>query len=290
MKKLVLLFSFTLIASIVSAQDVTDIDKHFAPVKSSDLLVLGTFHFSNPGLDDYKPEHEINIFSEEKQKELQEVLKTIKKFGPTKIALEVNRSGQARLDSLYNAYLEGKFELKSNEIYQVGFRLAKMLGHKKVYAVDARARGYESNLSDEEHKKKQQYFAEKAGMDVVQREMLINQKYFELYKYGDKLKTQMSLLDYFLLQNDPKVLSNSHGHYLIGNFKMGEGNDYYGPDNSMWWYNRNIRIFHNLLNISTPGKDKVFLLIGAGHVPILNFLADASVDFKRKELKEFVTK
>lgn len=34
-------------------------------------------------------------------------------------------------------YLAGKHELTSNETEQIGFRLAKELGHKTVYAVDA---------------------------------------------------------------------------------------------------------------------------------------------------------
>ncbi|MDY8137200.1 DUF5694 domain-containing protein [Aquimarina sp. 2201CG5-10] len=290
MKKILLLLLLTVCIQTTNGQQTIDVKKHFATVGTSELMMLGTFHFNNPGLDDYKPKHDIDIFSAQKQKELQEILEVIKKFGPTKIAVESRKTNQKRIDSLYQEYLAGRFELRANEIYQIGFRLAKMLGHKKVYAVDAGARGYKSDLSDEDYKKKEQYFAQKAGMQVVKRELLIDKKFNELYEIEDELKTKMSLLDYFLLQNDTELVMASHGHYLIGNFKMGEGNDYFGPDNAIWWYNRNLRIFHNLLNINQPGKDKVFLLIGSGHLPILNFLADASIDFDRKEFKDYVKK
>lgn len=51
-----------------------------------EILLLGTFHFSNPGLDSYRPEHDVDIFSERRQAELREVLDRLARFRPTKIA------------------------------------------------------------------------------------------------------------------------------------------------------------------------------------------------------------
>lgn len=45
---------------------------------------------------------------------------------------------QKRLDSLYNAYVPGDWNLGSNEAYQIGFRLAKELGLKGVSCADTR--------------------------------------------------------------------------------------------------------------------------------------------------------
>ncbi|SNR15477.1 DUF5694 domain-containing protein [Tenacibaculum jejuense] len=266
------------------------IQEHFKEIKTSDVFILGSFHFANPGLDTYKQKHAVNIFSEEKQKELKELLRTIKKFAPTKIAVEWRASKQKKLDSLYNAYIKGNFKLKSNEIYQIGFRLGKLLGHKKIYAVDASARNFKSDLSKKEHEAKQAYFIDKADEKMLKREMNIDKTYFSLYEKEDKLKTEVSLLEFFRVLNNDDVINQSHGHYLIGDFKMGERekNDYYGADRAIWWYSRNLRIFQNLLNINTPGEDKVFVLIGAGHLPILNFLAKASVDFKITTLEQII--
>ncbi|WP_299620044.1 DUF5694 domain-containing protein [uncultured Tenacibaculum sp.] len=267
-----------------------EIDEHFKEIATSDVFILGSFHFANPGLDTYKQKHSVNIFSKEKQAELKEVINTIKKFAPTKIAVEWKATKQNRLDSLYNAYLKGNFELKSNEVYQIGFRLGKLLGHKKIYAIDASARNFKSDLTKEDHKKKQGEFINRAGAEVLQREMTIDKTYFSLYEKEDKLKTEVSLLEFFRVLNNKDVVNHSHGHYLIGDFKMGarEKNDYYGADKAIWWYSRNLRIFQNMLNINTPGKDKVFVLIGAGHLPILNFLANASVDFNMTTLEELI--
>lgn len=273
------------------AQKTTfDVDQHFKEAGSSELMILGSFHFNNPGLDTYKPKHNIDILSKEKQKELMEVIGVIKKYAPTKIAVEAKKYRQAYIDSLYNAYLKGTFTLRRNETYQIGFRLAKMLGHKKVYAIDASAKRFDNGMTNEEHTEKENYFIQKANPSILQRELLLDQKFTAMYEFEDALKSKVSLLDYFLFMNDSKIVKAGHGHYLIGNFKMGEGKDYYGPDNAMWWYNRNLRIFHNLLQINDPGKDRVFLLIGSGHVPILDFLTETSIDFKKKEFKDYISK
>ena len=284
-----ILFAFMVSTAFVWAQE-KEIKEHFKEIASSDLMILGTFHFANPGLDTYKPQYDINIFSEKSQKELREVLDVVKKFAPTKIAVEWRASSQQRLDSLYGEYLKGNFELKSNEIYQIGFRLAKELGHQKIYAVDAPVKRNLLGMSDEEYNNKKNYFLQKAPQEMLMREQTINNTFMSLYAKGDKLKTEVSLLDYFRVLNDPYAVQNSHGHYLIGDFKMGEGEkgDYFGADAAMWWYNRNLRIFQNILRVNEPGKDKVFVLMGAGHLPILNFLAKSSVDFNYLSLQEVI--
>lgn len=286
MKSRILLIVLFITTSLFAQKN--QIDEHFKNIKSSDLLILGSFHFANPKLDSYKPKYTVDIFSDKRQKELRELLNAIKKYAPTKIAVEWKATDQEKLDSLYSAYLEGKFKLKSNEIYQVAFRLGKELGHKKLYAVDAPSRNFKSSLTQKEYKTKKNYYVQKAGAKMLKREMNINKTYFSLYEKGDKLKTEMSLIEYFKVMNNQDVVSHNHGHYLIGEFKMGEAKkgDYFGADNAIWWYSRNLRIFQNILNINTSGEDKVFVLMGAGHLSILNFLAKSSVDFKLKNFEE----
>lgn len=279
-----LFFSFTCLAQ----QDHLDLEEHFKEIPASDLLILGTFHFKDAGADSYKPKNTVDILSPERQKELEKVLDNLKEYGPTKIAVEVKKSGQDRLDSLYTAYLNGKFQLPENELYQIGFRLGRLLGHDRIYAVDAESRRYTPGLSEAEHAEKQQYFIEKADQSLLQREMKLEELYNELYSKKDDLKMQVSLLDYLLFLNSPELVETGHGHYSIGSFKMGEGEDYYGPDGATAWYNRNLRIFHNLLQITDPGKDRIFMLIGAGHLPILNLLAESSPDFDKIEFAELV--
>ena len=40
------------------------------------LLILGTFHFEDAGLDDYKPQHSLDVLSEGRQEEIEEIVST----------------------------------------------------------------------------------------------------------------------------------------------------------------------------------------------------------------------
>ncbi len=287
MKKLLITLSTALFVTGLYGQKFgVDPASFFKDVDQSELLMLGTFHFKDAGLDGYKPEYDIDIMSEQRQKELREVLDIIKKFKPTKIALEVKKSRQGHLDSLYNEYLAGRLELSANEIYQVGFRLAKELGHTKVYAIDATTRGFYDG--DGEYDERENYFLKKADPKLIEREEAMSKRFFELYAAEDKQKIQHTLLESLLYENDPERRRIGHGHYIIGNFKMGEGDDYFGADSSVYWYLRNARIFHNLLRLQEDKRERVFLLIGAGHLPYLEFMGASSPDFKKRHLKEFV--
>lgn len=97
-----------------------------------EILVLGTFHMANPGHDVHNMQID-DVLSPKRQKEMEEVVKVLGRFHPTKIAIE--SSGSDRVKQ-YSDYLSGRYTLSSNEIDQLGFRLAKELGHQTVYPVD----------------------------------------------------------------------------------------------------------------------------------------------------------
>lgn len=286
----VLLFCRAFPAANAQNYSIVDHSAFFTELPKSDLLLLGTFHFKDAGLDGYKPKYDIDILSPKRQKEVLKVIAILKKFGPTKIAIEAPLGQQARVDSLYQAYLADEFDLKANEIYQIGFRLAKLLGHERVYAVDAKERQYYEDWSavKEEYNAQYNAYLELSPPQQLQRAEQADRQFTALYAAEDAAKINHSLLEVLLSMNEPDRISAGHGHYLTGNFKMGSGDDYFGPDNSIGWYSRNLRIFHNLTRLHQPGDERVLLLIGAGHLPFIRFLAEASPDFELRELREFV--
>jgi Family of unknown function (DUF5694) len=103
------------------------------------IMILGTFHFNfDQNVSDVNGENNFHIYSEERQKELQILIKKIRKFKPTKIVVEIMLPNQLKMDSLFKAYSAGTWKLGKNEVYQVGFRLAKELGLNGVSCVDTR--------------------------------------------------------------------------------------------------------------------------------------------------------
>ena len=75
-----------------------------------------------------------------------------------------------------------------------------------------------------------------------------------------------------------------HGHYVLSYLGLGNDEEYPATDSlTGWWYNRNLRIFSNVMRVMEPG-DRLLLLIGAGHVPIIRHAADASPEIDLVEV------
>lgn len=108
--------------------------KAAAPAKKARVLVLGVFHMANPGRDMFNLQMD-DVLAPKRRKELGELAETLKKFQPTKIAMESPVGGE-KIRKQYDDYLAGNYSLTRNESDQIGFRLAKELGHKQVYGID----------------------------------------------------------------------------------------------------------------------------------------------------------
>jgi hypothetical protein len=255
-----------------SAQQVLpDVAAFAAPFKSqkkSKVMILGTFHFNDGGNDAYKPKFSVNIKSPGRQQEVKELLQILSKFKPTRVAIESMPQRQKFHDSLYTEFINKRYQPGENEIYQVSYRLAAMMGHKKVYTIDAPARGFDNELNIDSFAiahHQQQYS-----------DSLYIKMFFALYAKDDSLKSVLPLRTALAYQNNPERLRLGLGHYLIGDFKVAADGYYPGADGSTYWWNRNLRIFSNILRLAAASKDeRVFVMIGAGHLPILRFLAMA---------------
>jgi hypothetical protein len=90
--------------------------------------------------------------------------------------------------------------------------------------------------------------------------------------------------------NSPERLAIGHGHYLIGGFKYGAEGIYLGADGTMWWYNRNLRIFSNLLQLIDYQEERIFLMIGAGHVPIIKHVAESTPEIQYMNIEKYLKK
>jgi hypothetical protein len=243
------------------------------------LLLLGTFHFKDAGLDGYKPRHDVDILSETRQREVSDLLDRLAAFAPTRIAVEMKRTDQSRLDARYAQYLAGELEPTSNEIHQLGFRLGKRLGHERLWAVDAEGRRYEPSVDRGKWAK--------ANDQGWVEDHPWHERYERLYEWEDREKTRATLADYLLYLNSPERVALGHGHYLVGAFKAGDGRAYPGADHlSGWWYNRNLRIFANLLQLARERDDRVLFIVGAGHLPILAHAARSAPDIELVDLAD----
>jgi hypothetical protein len=90
---------------------------------------------NNPGHDILNMQAD-DVLAPKRQAEIAQVIAALKEFQPTKIAVEADVY-EKKVPDAYSDYLAGKHELTRNETEQIGFRLAKELGRKAIYPVDA---------------------------------------------------------------------------------------------------------------------------------------------------------
>lgn len=232
------------------------------------VLVLGVFHFQDAGRDAYKPVFPFDVLSPTRQAELNAILTKLAAWKPTRIAVEAIPERQPRLDSLFALYPGSGLDTLRNETYQIGFKLAKRLGLPGVVAVDAGARRLDSAMTQEEWDKRQKALA-RGPLSATNWDA----RFTALYRADDSLKAARPLSETLLYANSPERLATGHGHYLVGNLLNGTPGEYFGADGFVSaWYNRNIRIYSNIVRqIRTP-DERVLVIFGAGHVPILRHL------------------
>lgn len=232
------------------------------------VLVLGVFHFQDAGRDAYKPVFPFDVLSPKRQAELNEILTKLAAWKPTRIAIEAMPERQPRLDSLFVLYPGGGLDTLRNETYQIGFRLAKRLGLPGVVAIDAAARRLDSAMTEQEWENRQKALA-RGPLSATNWDA----RFTTLYRADDSLKAARSLSETLLYANSAERLATGHGHYLIGNLLNGAPGDYFGADGFVSaWYNRNIRIYSNIVRLIRTPEERVLVIFGSGHVPILRHL------------------
>lgn len=250
--------------------------------KPAKVLLLGTFHFGYPNLDGHKTDSSkyIDVLSPKRQAEMKELAEVIQRFKPTRVYIE--SSWGSWMDSLYQEYRKGRYKLGRNEIYQVAFRVAGESGLDKIYAVDA------MSFTGEYEKKYawiDSLWDAAKPVDSV-RDKYWGEKYSRYYKAEDALQVDLTMLENFLMMAEPSMQQRGHGHYLASGFNT---TDDKGPDAlSFWWYNRNLRILNKILQTKPTAADRIVILFGNGHMPILRHCFYSSPEFEVVELKSLL--
>ena len=243
------------------------------PAARAEVLVLGVYHMANPGRDIHNMRAD-DVLAPKRQAEIGQFVEILKRFRPTKIAVERN-VGDERISRDYAEYLAGTHELTPNEIEQVGFRLAKELGHAALYPVDAdgdfpyprlvkyaQATGRSKELDD---------ISDAFGAEVKAQ--------------GEYLASHSILETLLYINADEKVARELGLHQRMAHF--GENGDWAGADLLADWYRRNARIFTNVTRIVDSPNERVLVVFGAGHLGLLRDAVSNDPTLKLRTLAEF---
>jgi len=250
------------------------------------VTVLGTFHFDNPGMDSYKHQFPFDILMEKRQKELNDLLSALEEYNPTKIMVEISRiTGDSILNRNYQEYLKGNFDIseKRSETFQIAFKLAERLGHKKIYATDTeRLKWFGADMTDD-------YDEEQYLKSLGQWEKFNRYDYFGASRFQDSLKSVLPLKRHLSFLNAPTNRLKNHQGYLTELVLVGAGDLYNGADATARWYQRNLRIFSNTYDfIDLNQEERVLLIYGSGHVYTLKQFFQDSPDFEYVEINDYL--
>jgi len=236
--------------------------------ETAEAMLLGSFHFSNPGLDYVKNKHQIDVATEDNQAYLIGLSERIAtKFEPHAVLVECAKGEQLKLDQLFSEYLNSDIELPINESYQIGFRVAKKAQLERVVCFDER---------------EVQWQGEALIESMPKLDSALNSEFqsliAEMTEKNHKLHKENSLRDIFLKQNRKEFWDSNKGLYLFTN-SVGAGESFVGADASASWWHRNFRMYANIQKEAMP-KKRVLVIAGHGHIAILRDLA--SLDQKMK--------
>jgi hypothetical protein len=245
-----------------------------APPARAEVLVLGVYHMANPGHDIFNTQAD-DVLAPKRQQEIAQLIEVLKRFHPTKIALEADIWGQ-RAGREYADYLAGKYTLSRNEIDQIGYRLAKELGHQKVYPVDVdgdfpfpRVLNYAKGSG--RSKELEAMMGETGAIVKAQNEYLASHTVLETLAY---------------MNSDDRVAEDMGFYYRLAQF--GEPGDWAGADLVSDWFRRNMRIYGNVLQLADSPNERILVVFGAGHLGWLQHDFAGNPNLRLRKLAEFV--
>ncbi len=224
----------------------------FGLVDAAEIMILGSFHFDNPGQDLVNVETD-DVLAPKRQAEIQAVVDALARFKPTKIAVELTPDNEAGFNESYAAWRRAERELTRNERQQLGMRLAKALDHDRLYAIDVPV-DMDFNGA----------FA--AGAQAGQEKLLgrLNAEMEAIRAVATQMQGPNMTIAESLRRHNGRLFDEGNGPYLVM-AGLGSGDNPAGAEMVAQWYRRNLLIFANILRLIESDEERVLVIYGSGH-------------------------
>lgn len=232
-----------------------------------EVLLLGSYHMANPGMDAFNIEAD-DVMDPTRQAEIRALVDRIAEFHPTRVAVEASYADTEEWQAAYEAYRSGERSLLPNEREQVGFRLAAQLDHERIYPIDV-AMPLDFGTVAPLARRNPAHGARLAGMQSFGEDAV---------RLMGGWLAEGSVSDMLYRMNQPAVLEQAHMPYARFFLPIVEGEQYAGADMVATWYHRNLRIMANIHRTIEADDDRVFVVYGQGHIPLLRQFVTESPD------------
>lgn len=231
------------------------------------VMVLGTYHFGNPGLDVNNIKVD-SVLTPEKQRQLEAVAQALLAFRPTRVMVERESSAPDLAVADYAAFTPAKLKTDANEITQIGYRIASLAKLPLVSGIDEQPAAGEPDYFPYDQ---MQAAAEKFGQQA-----LIDEPQAALKKVLAKFEADQktaSVAQLLIRVNSDPIYTSMDDYYTW--LRIGDHDNQAGADLNAMWYLRNAKIWGKLLSVARPG-DRVLVIYGAGHGYWLRHFASAT--------------
>lgn len=223
-----------------------------ADAAKTQVMLIGTYHFSNPG-QDLNNVKAVDVLAPERQREIGKVVTSLAKFAPTQVAVEWPAQ---TVQERYPKYLAGQMQDSRNEVAQLGFRLARERGLQTVHGLDV-----EGDFPFEAVMAWAEKHGRKAEIDAL---MAMGAKEVE---HISSLQDQTTIGGVLRDMNSSTAIDRANSFYPPM-LTMGSGDDQPGVKLLSAWGERNLAICARLLQAVKPG-DRVVVFYGQGHIYLL---------------------
>lgn len=244
------------------------------------VMVLGTWHFSNPGRDVVNVEAE-DVRTPKRQRELEAVAAVLAEFRPTKIMVERLAKSPDLIDEGFGDFTPALLRERKDERVQIGYRLAHMLGHDAVYAIDEQPSDGEPDYFP--FGKLVEYAQANGQMAKIQQSMAeveADKKAFQ----DKQPRTHLAAL--LAEQNEPGDWQTGiSGYYEV--LGIGDSQAQPGAELNAYWYMRNAKIFGKLMQVAEPG-DRVLVIFGTSHAYWLRHFAEEVNGFENVDPRPYL--
>lgn len=238
--------------------------KTYTHLAQSKVMVLGTHHFNSSALDSVS------------QASILRLTKMLAKFEPTKIVLEWEPRVSEKANQNFNAYLKDSFLIqnKHNEVYQLGFRLAKIVEHDRLYFFDDQTPfiGSLEGFSFEEFRAyaetNDKGFYDKYLKDIT-----------TTYNHNETVFDSLTLLNQIALRNSPIAQRINSQRMHSFEIRVGIQKNWIGPDWLGRWYTRNVRMLANVIKMNQQ-NDRILIIVGDNHKWTLDELFKNTPEFE----------
>lgn len=222
------------------------------------IMICGMVHFA--WRRDWQSIDVGDVRSDARAREIHEVVERLAAFRATHIAVE--QIYDNAVTERYQQFLSTDIELGASEVEQIGFRLARQLGHNQIHPID-----WMGSIP-----------GQRAYSEVLEwartRQPEVYQELTTGAGHGMDAENQ-SLLELLRTANRAVLDRQSQARYLRL-AQIGDGADYVGLDWLTWWYRRNLTLYVNITRLAEQPGARVLVLIGAGHRFLLHqFLRDS---------------